>query len=326
MSIIYLARTMSTSMLVRPFSTSMSRHARFQTRDDKSERKRNYDAASILEDEKKGVFRVLELKPAKEQRSVMQKRRQVVTPPPRSASMTPDQSWGDVWPAARTFHPATVPLPIRQGVVQTKRQVVPSKYANAELMKIPNFLHLTPPVISTHCSAISKFCTEWPKGLDTEEDIENNFPITITTSDYLNSNSSIRDRRARIVTYKINVDSLALDSHARDKIIRLVGDRFNEETREITVTADRCPYRGQNEDYCKYLLTALYHESWTVEDWESKAVQDKEVFETEEGDKREALEDLLNNGEDELRILRYKEEVRKLLGLTEEEVVPSTNV
>jgi len=326
MSIVYLARTLSTSMLVRPFSTSMSIHARFQSKDDKSERKRNYDAASILEDEKKGVFRVLELKPTKEQRSVMQKRRQVVTPPPRSASMTPDQSWGDVWPAARTFHPATVPLPIRQGVVQTKRQVVPAKYANAELMKIPNFLHLTPPVISTHCSAISKFCTEWPKGLDTEEDIANNFPITITTSDYLNSNSSIRDRRARIVTYRINVDSLALDSHARDKIIRLVGDRFNEETGEITVTADRCPYRGQNEDYCKYLLTALYHESWTVEDWESKAVQDKEVFETEEGDKREALEDLLNNGEDELRILRYKEEVRKLLGLTEEEVVPTANV
>ena len=102
--------------------------------------------------------------------------------------------------------------------------------------------------------------------------------------------------------------------------------RFNEETGEITVTADRCPYRGQNEDYCKYLLTALYHESWTVEDWETKAVQDEEVFETEEGDRREALEDLINNGEDELRILRYKEEVRRQLGLSEEEVVPSASV
>merc|ERR1712083_1274276 len=117
-----------------------------------------------------------------------------------------------------------------------------------------------------------------------------------------------------------------LDEHARDKLIRLVGTRYNEETGEILLVADRCPYRGQNEDYCKYLLTALYHESWTVEEWESKAVQDKEVFETEEGDKREALEDLLNNGEAAIRILRYKEEVRKLLGLTEEEVVPSTNV
>ena len=66
-------------------------------------------------------------------------------PPPCSASMTPDQSWGSVWPTPRTFHPATVPLPTRQGVIQTKAQVVPSKHANAELMKIPNFLHLTPP-------------------------------------------------------------------------------------------------------------------------------------------------------------------------------------
>ena len=82
-------------------------------------------------------------------------------------------------------------------MIQTKAQVVPSKYANAELMKIPNFLHLTPPVISTHCSAISKFCTAWPKGLETEEAIDKHFPVTVTTSDHLNSNSSIRDRRVR---------------------------------------------------------------------------------------------------------------------------------
>jgi hypothetical protein len=50
----------------------------------------------------------------------------------------PDQSWGSDCSTPGTFHPATVPL-------QTTDQVVPSKYANAELMKIPNFLHLTPP-------------------------------------------------------------------------------------------------------------------------------------------------------------------------------------
>ena len=98
--------------------------------------------------------------------------------------------------------------------------------------------------------------------------------------------------------------------------------RFNEETGEITLTADRCPYRGQNEDYCKYLLTALFHESWSVEDWETKDVEDKEEFEAEEekGEKREALQALLNQGEDELAVLRYKEEVRKMLGLPEQEV------
>ena len=70
-----------------------------------------------------------------------------------SASMTHDQSWGSVWPTPRTFHPATVPLPARKGVIQTKAQVVPSKHANAELMKIPNFLHLTPPTAQPAASS-----------------------------------------------------------------------------------------------------------------------------------------------------------------------------
>ena len=98
--------------------------------------------------------------------------------------------------------------------------------------------------------------------------------------------------------------------------------RFNEETGEITLTADRCPYRGQNEDYCKYLLTTLFHESWSVEDWEMKEVEDKEEFkaEVEKGEEREALQSLLNHGEDDLAVLRYKEEVRKMLGLPAQEV------
>eukprot|EP00092_Neocalanus_flemingeri_P039596 GFUD01043121.1.p1 GENE.GFUD01043121.1~~GFUD01043121.1.p1 ORF type:complete len:339 (+),score=133.21 GFUD01043121.1:37-1053(+) len=313
--------TRSTRMSVRPITTSCRMLAR-------EDGKRNYDAATILEDEKKGVFRVIEIGKPKDGDRKMFKRRggQGAAPPPRSASMTPDQAWGSVWPAPRTFHPAAVPLPVRQGVVQTKAQVVPSKYANAELMKIPNFLHLTPPVISSHCQAISKFCTAWPKGLQTEEDMDEHFPITITTSDYLNSNSSVRDRRARIVQVRLKLDSLPLDSHAKDKMIRLVGDRYNEETGEMSVTSDRCPYRGQNEDYCKYLLTALLHESWRVEDWERKETEDKEVFKTgeeEEGDRREALEALLNVGEDEVAVLRYKEEVRKMLGLPEQLVVPT---
>ena len=79
--------------------------------------------------------------------------------------MLPDQDWPSVWPAARTFHPASVPLPLRQGVIQQKKLLPPEKYANTELMKIPNFLHLTPPAINRHCEAIKKFCTPWPKGI-----------------------------------------------------------------------------------------------------------------------------------------------------------------
>ena len=32
--------------------------------------------------------------------------------------------------------------------------ISPGKYGNAELMKIPNFLHLTPAHIKKHCAAI----------------------------------------------------------------------------------------------------------------------------------------------------------------------------
>jgi hypothetical protein len=65
--------------------------------------------------------------------------------PPRSNKMPTDQDLPLVWPVARSFHPGSVPLPLHQ-----ERLVLvatpPSKFANAELMKIPNFLHLTCPL------------------------------------------------------------------------------------------------------------------------------------------------------------------------------------
>ena len=69
---------------------------------------------------------------------------------------------GECLARLRTSHSATVSSPFRQGVIQTKAQVVHSKYVNFELIKIHNVLHLTSPVISGHCSAISKFCLAWP--------------------------------------------------------------------------------------------------------------------------------------------------------------------
>ena len=207
----------------RLFSSSSVRHGERET-----DKRRNFDAQTILDDEKKGVFRVLQIGKPKDGGKRQLKRRggAMIPPPQRADRMKPDQKWGDVWPAARTFHPAVVPLPVRQGVVHQKAQVVPSKHANAELMKIPNFLHLSPPVVKMHCAALAQFCTPWPQGLDTEEDIEAHFPLTLTYSDYLNSSSSIRDRRSRIVQMKINIKSLPLDDHAKDKLIRLVGDRL----------------------------------------------------------------------------------------------------
>lgn len=69
--------------------------------------------------------------------------------------MPTDQDWPSVWPTARTFHPASVPLPLHQGFVPPgKGKAPPNKFANTELMKIANFLHLTPPAIKRHCEAI----------------------------------------------------------------------------------------------------------------------------------------------------------------------------
>ena len=67
--------------------------------------------------------------------------------------MKADQDWPSVWPAARSFHPGTVPLPLHMGY-PASQSPTPNKWVNAELMKIPNFLHLTPPAVQRHCAAI----------------------------------------------------------------------------------------------------------------------------------------------------------------------------
>lgn len=57
------------------------------------------------------------------------------------------------------------------------------------------------------------------------------------------------------------MSSLNLNKHARDKMMRLVGERYDEESDVLTIVTDRCPMRKQNHDYGIYVLTALYHES-----------------------------------------------------------------
>lgn len=117
--------------------------------------------------------------------------------------MSPTQDWGNVWPGPRSFHPAVVPLPIRQGYPWCKNPV-PDKFANTELMKIPNFLHLTPPVIKRQCEALKQFCTPWPEELKTEADIAEHFPLEYISSDYVHALPTIRDNRARVVTLRVS--------------------------------------------------------------------------------------------------------------------------
>ncbi|KAJ8970214.1 hypothetical protein NQ314_001361 [Rhamnusium bicolor] len=259
-------------------------------------------AISFLLNQTFDEFRVLNLKHVKGQ--VQQKRqpKKFEILPPRTDQMPVDQDWGSVWPGPRSFHPATVPLPVRQGYV--KKGAPPDKYGNAELMKIPNFLHLTPPVIKRQCEALKKFCTPWPKALDTDEKI---------------------------------LTPLQLNARAKDKFLRLVGDRYNEETDTVTIVTDRCPLKKQNYDYAMYLITALYHESWNVEPWEeTKSEADMEYYDWNKNVSKasveaifgkssedipninvysDAVSSLMNEGESEYTVSRYGHAVRLLLNL-----------
>lgn len=63
---------------------------------------------------------------------------------------------------------------------------------------------------------------------------------------------------------QIKSERLDLDEHAKDKLMRLLGDRHDKHTDVITLEADSCPIKQQNTDHVKYQLTALYYESWVI--------------------------------------------------------------
>uniref|UniRef100_A0A1B6D709 Small ribosomal subunit protein mS35 mitochondrial conserved domain-containing protein n=1 Tax=Clastoptera arizonana TaxID=38151 RepID=A0A1B6D709_9HEMI len=258
-------------------------------------------------------FRVLNLK-KNQSRSKVQKKQawKPASLPPRSLKMSTDQDWTNVWPGPRTFHPATVPLPVRQGY--NKLGASPSKYGNAELMKIPNFLHLTPPAILKHCKALERFCTPWPLNLEDDAKCEENFPLETITSDYCHSSPVIRDPLARIVTIRLKLSSLQLNRHARDKFLRLVGDRYDDQTDLFTLVTDRCPLRQQNYDYAMYLLTALYHESWNIEHWESeKTLEDMEYYDWESNQSYKNVLKLLNGWVPNLEINNLPKTIKEIV-------------
>ena len=108
-----------------------------------------------------GEFRTLQLYPTKTNRSGPMKKRakpqykEVL--PPRYHRMSTDQDWTNVWPTATSFKYSVVPLPITQGYVASDKEnkgLPMEKYANTELIKIPNFFHLTPNHIKKHRAAI----------------------------------------------------------------------------------------------------------------------------------------------------------------------------
>uniref|UniRef100_A0A183BTE8 MRP-S28 domain-containing protein n=1 Tax=Globodera pallida TaxID=36090 RepID=A0A183BTE8_GLOPA len=195
---------------------------------------------------------------------------------PRREDMKCTQDWPSVWPAAQPFRSSTVPLPLWMGF-RRRPDVQPrmGSYGNLELLKIPNFLHLTPLHVQRHSQAIKKFCTKFPEELKKASTKEQYTPLRLVYSDYIHQSTNIRDIRAREVTAHLRLDSFELkDTHAHNKCRQLLGDRYNEETDTFTIKSDRCPLRRQNIDYLSYVLTALFHESHRTEQWETSMVQE----------------------------------------------------
>ncbi|XP_062245956.1 small ribosomal subunit protein mS35 [Platichthys flesus] len=269
---------------------------------------------------------------------------------PRTEKMSVDQDWTAVYPSATPFRSNTVPLPVRMGY-PVKRGVPPEKKGNLELIKIPNFLHLTPAAIKKHCEALKPFCTEWPSALDTDAKCDEHFPVKVESTDYLSAGLTVRNPAARIVHLKVKMSSLNLDDHARKKMLKLVGKRYCKASDVLTITTDSCPLRKQNLEYATYLLTVLYHESWKTEAWEAeKTVADMEEYSWEdsqsqknildtlvrmkvagEGEGEEVREQLLgrrevqeykdsverlkNEGDSEITMRQYKDAVKKVFNL-----------
>ncbi|XP_066580487.1 small ribosomal subunit protein mS35 isoform X2 [Amia ocellicauda] len=268
---------------------------------------------------------------------------------PRTEKMSVDQDWTSVYPTAAPFRHSAVPLPVRMGY-PVKRGVPPEKKGNLELIKIPNFLHLTPAAIKKHCAALKEFCTQWPGALDSHAKCEEHFPIRVKTTEYVSAGLSVRNPKARVVTLSVKLSSLNLDDHARKKLLKLVGERYSKNTDTLTFTADRCPLRKQNYDYAMYLLTVVYHESWKTEAWEQqKTVADMEEYHWENSpsqknvldtllrmkgqgeasaadreellkssaiqDYRDSITRLKNEGDNESTLQQYRESVKKLFNL-----------
>lgn len=131
-----------------------------------------------------------------------------------------------------------------------------------------------------------------------------------------------------------------MDKHSRDKMLRLVGERYNADVDELTLVTDRCPLRRQNYEYAQYLLAAVFHESWVTEPWEAEKTEaDMEEYIWSRNRSKEtaeavlnwptlertktptqafvaSVERLINEGENEQNVDGYKEQVLKLLELS----------
>uniref|UniRef100_A0A914BZR5 Ribosomal protein S24/S35 mitochondrial conserved domain-containing protein n=1 Tax=Acrobeloides nanus TaxID=290746 RepID=A0A914BZR5_9BILA len=190
----------------------------------------------------------------------------------RRYRITPEMDWPSHWPTAKTYNAQVCPLPIRREYQKHPGLVTPRDgFNNTEMLKIPNFLHLTPTAIKRHCEAIKEFFTPFPESIKKQKKAfrDEYFPITMKYSDFVHQSNSIRDCRSRTVTLIMSDVTFNLkDVRERTKFRQLAGNRWNEQTKTLSFVVDRCYTRKQNQDYIDFLITALYSETKKEASWE----------------------------------------------------------
>ena len=120
----------------------------------------------------------------------------------------------------------------------------------------------------------TELCTPWPQNLPP-------LPLTISSRSFVFPSHNIRHPESRVIKLSVShscqimqffvtiyfslvqvcLKDLSLTDHARDKMIKLAGRRYDTETDTITIVGKRCPTRKQNREYVLYLLKVLYLES-----------------------------------------------------------------
>ena len=70
--------------------------------------------------------------------------------------------------------------------------------------------------------------------------------------------------RSHIVNYQVYLKDLVLDDHARKKLIELVEDRYDSETDELTIVADRYSWNQKNTLTLQHVLHCINNDLYLL--------------------------------------------------------------
>jgi len=185
-----------------------------------------------------------------------------------------------------------VPIPVRERVADVKillpglrvgapffeDMIQPDATANEELCKIPNFLHLSPPMVEAHTRHLKELCTPCPE--------RPKRPIKIYKTNYAFVGPSMKQPMSRNVSIKVDINDLNIKEEDRTTFEKLVTahpkDDFTQyhrvgkhprrkaveypvltklEGSTLTITGQQCPTRDQNTSLCFYRLSGFLDEA-----------------------------------------------------------------